>query len=118
MRRKPLIWFVLSLACLQAVPAVAQNGAQQVQQRLNNVINGPNYQQATWAMLVIDSKTGEVVFEHNADRMVLPASVDDGPVNDVIARSGPIVTSPPRKVLFDSDVSTSWLSASTLTKTK
>jgi serine-type D-Ala-D-Ala carboxypeptidase/endopeptidase (penicillin-binding protein 4) len=74
-KRKPLIWFVLALACLQAMPAAAQNGAEQLQQRLNAVINGPNYQQSTWAMLVVDSKTGEIVFEHNADRLVLPASV-------------------------------------------
>src|SRR5580704_14437159 len=75
MKRKPLLWFVLAIACVQAVPAAAQNGAEQVQQRINTVINGPNYQQATWAMLVIDSKTGDVVFEHNADRLILPASV-------------------------------------------
>jgi D-alanyl-D-alanine carboxypeptidase/D-alanyl-D-alanine-endopeptidase (penicillin-binding protein 4) len=75
MKRKPLIWFVLALAFVQAVPAAAQNGAEQLQQRLNTVINGPNYQQSTWAALVIDSKSGAVVFEHNADRLVLPASV-------------------------------------------
>jgi serine-type D-Ala-D-Ala carboxypeptidase/endopeptidase (penicillin-binding protein 4) len=75
MNRKSLIWFVLALAWAQAMPAAAQNGAEQLQQRLNTVINGPNYQQSTWAALVIDSKSGAVVFEHNADRLVLPASV-------------------------------------------
>jgi serine-type D-Ala-D-Ala carboxypeptidase/endopeptidase (penicillin-binding protein 4) len=75
MKRKPLIWFVLALACLQAVPAAAQNGAEQLQQRINAVINGPNYRHSTWALLIIDSKTGDVVFDHNADSLVLPASV-------------------------------------------
>ena len=87
MRRKPLIWFMLSLACLQAVPAAAQNGAQQVQQRINTVLNGPNYQQATWAMLVVDSRTNALALgerivavlnephEWNGRRAFAPASV-------------------------------------------
>jgi D-alanyl-D-alanine carboxypeptidase/D-alanyl-D-alanine-endopeptidase (penicillin-binding protein 4) len=76
LRRKPLVWFVLALALLQALPAPAQMGAERtLRQRVEAVLNAPDYQQATWALLVLDSKTGEVVFEHNADRLVLPASV-------------------------------------------
>ena len=76
LRRKPLIYFALALAFLQALPAPAQQGAERnLRQRIEAAINAPDYQQATWALLVLDSKTGEVVYEHNADRLILPASV-------------------------------------------
>src|SRR5947208_11890321 len=76
MRRNPLIYFALALAFLQALPAPAQQGAERnLRQRIEAAINAPDYQQATWALLVVDSKTGEVVFAQNADRLILPASV-------------------------------------------
>src|ERR1700736_606437 len=77
LRRKSLIWFVVAVACLQVLPPIPARAAQQptLAQRINEVITGPDYRQATWAMLVIDAATGEVVYEHNADTLILPASV-------------------------------------------
>jgi D-alanyl-D-alanine carboxypeptidase/D-alanyl-D-alanine-endopeptidase (penicillin-binding protein 4) len=77
LRRKLLVHSVLTLACFQALAVQGSQDAaqQQLQQRINQVINGPNYRQSTWAILVIDAKTGDIVFEHNADTMILPASV-------------------------------------------
>src|SRR5439155_15369657 len=76
MRRKSLVYFAVARACLQALPAPAQQGAERnLRQRIEAAINAPDYRQATWALLLIDSKTGEVLFDHNADRLILPASV-------------------------------------------
>lgn len=44
-------------------------------QRMNGVIKGPDYKQATWGVLVVNAKTGAVVYEHNPDTMCTPASV-------------------------------------------
>src|SRR5262249_25715740 len=38
------------------------------------VINAPRYRQAHWGLLVVDSKSGQVLYEHNADRLFAPAS--------------------------------------------
>ncbi len=42
--------------------------------RLNAVINGPDYKQAHWGVLVVDAKTSETVYERNADKLFTPAS--------------------------------------------
>jgi D-alanyl-D-alanine carboxypeptidase/D-alanyl-D-alanine-endopeptidase (penicillin-binding protein 4) len=42
--------------------------------RIEAVINGPDYQQARWGILVIDSESGETVYAHNPDQLFLPAS--------------------------------------------
>src|SRR5947209_8504161 len=43
-------------------------------QRVEAVINGPDYKQARWGVLVVDAQTGKAVYEHNADHLFLPAS--------------------------------------------
>lgn len=42
--------------------------------KIEQVINGPNYQQASWGILVADAETGEAIYAHNPDRLFLPAS--------------------------------------------
>jgi D-alanyl-D-alanine carboxypeptidase/D-alanyl-D-alanine-endopeptidase (penicillin-binding protein 4) len=75
-RRRPLVCLVLALACLQAVPVqVAAQAADPLAGRIEQVINGADYRQAHWGILVVDAKTGEVVYALNADRLFLPASV-------------------------------------------
>jgi D-alanyl-D-alanine carboxypeptidase/D-alanyl-D-alanine-endopeptidase (penicillin-binding protein 4) len=43
--------------------------------RVEAVLRTPGYQNAQWGLLVVDSATGKVIFEKNADRMFAPASV-------------------------------------------
>src|SRR5262245_14123912 len=43
-------------------------------QRIESVINGPDYKQARWGILIVDARTGKSLYEHNADRLFLPAS--------------------------------------------
>ncbi len=42
--------------------------------KIEAVINGPAYRQARWGILAVDAETGKPVYEHNADRLFLPAS--------------------------------------------
>ncbi|MCI0463828.1 MAG: D-alanyl-D-alanine carboxypeptidase/D-alanyl-D-alanine-endopeptidase [Gemmataceae bacterium] len=75
-RRRPLVCLVLALACLQIVPApVVAGEVNRWSARIEQVINSADYRQSHWGILVVDAKTGEVVFALNADRLFLPASV-------------------------------------------
>src|SRR5271166_5126827 len=74
LRRRPLVAFVLALACLQAVPAAVLAG-ERWSARVEAIVNGPDYRQSHWGILIVDTKTGEVVYALNADRLFLPASV-------------------------------------------
>jgi D-alanyl-D-alanine carboxypeptidase/D-alanyl-D-alanine-endopeptidase (penicillin-binding protein 4) len=42
--------------------------------KINAVIQGPDYRQARWGILVVDTETGRTVYEHNAEQLFLPAS--------------------------------------------
>jgi len=41
---------------------------------LEAVLNAPRYKQAHWGLLVVDSKSGQVLYERDADRLFAPAS--------------------------------------------
>lgn len=43
-------------------------------QRIEEVTRGPDYRHARWGLLVVDAKTGAVVYEENADQLFVPAS--------------------------------------------
>jgi D-alanyl-D-alanine carboxypeptidase/D-alanyl-D-alanine-endopeptidase (penicillin-binding protein 4) len=74
--RRPLVSCVLALTLLQLVPApVAAQAVTRWSERISQVINGRDYKQAHWGILVVDSQTGQTVYSHNADRLFLPASV-------------------------------------------
>jgi D-alanyl-D-alanine carboxypeptidase/D-alanyl-D-alanine-endopeptidase (penicillin-binding protein 4) len=61
-----VLLFLLPLSPLQAGDDLAS--------RIDAVIHGPEYRQAHWGLLVVDSQTGDVVYAHNPDQLVLPAS--------------------------------------------
>src|SRR5207248_6271180 len=60
--------FLVLLLCT-AAPA-----ADDLVARIGAVIDAPRYKQAHWGLLVVDAKTGKVVYERNADRLFAPAS--------------------------------------------
>jgi D-alanyl-D-alanine carboxypeptidase/D-alanyl-D-alanine-endopeptidase (penicillin-binding protein 4) len=43
--------------------------------KLEALMDGPDYKQASWGVLVTDAKTGKEVFARNADKLFTPASV-------------------------------------------
>jgi serine-type D-Ala-D-Ala carboxypeptidase/endopeptidase (penicillin-binding protein 4) len=71
MRRRHLL-LPLPLVLATICPADA---ADSLEARVEAVLHTPGYQNAHWGLLVVDSMTGKVVFEKNADQMFGPASV-------------------------------------------
>ena len=49
--------------------------AEPLDARVATVLNAPGYANGHWGLLVVDAKSGAVVFEKNADRLFAPASV-------------------------------------------
>ncbi len=64
----------VALALLVLLPAARSRAADDLRSKIEEVINGPDYKQARWGVLVVDARSREVVYEHNADRLFLPAS--------------------------------------------
>ncbi len=62
------------LSCLVAIPAPAAP-PNSLAKQLDAVMDGPDYKHASWGVLIVDAKTGETVYERNADAMLSPASV-------------------------------------------
>ncbi len=64
------------LGCLALLlPIAPTRAADDLAARIEAVTNGADYKQARWGVLVVDAKTGSPLYEHNADRLVMPASV-------------------------------------------
>ena len=54
-------------------PAVL--GSEPLGSRVEGLLKSPGFQHAHWGLLVVDAKTGETVYERDADQMFAPASV-------------------------------------------
>ncbi|HEY2155267.1 MAG TPA: D-alanyl-D-alanine carboxypeptidase/D-alanyl-D-alanine-endopeptidase, partial [Isosphaeraceae bacterium] len=57
------------------VAASTSFAADGLETKVEAVLQAPGYQNAHWGLLVVESGTGKVVYERNADRMFAPASV-------------------------------------------
>jgi D-alanyl-D-alanine carboxypeptidase/D-alanyl-D-alanine-endopeptidase (penicillin-binding protein 4) len=69
-RRVLILFFFLAALFIPAA-----RGADDLAAKVGAVIDGPDYKQARWGILVVDAKTGKTVFERDADRLFMPASV-------------------------------------------
>jgi serine-type D-Ala-D-Ala carboxypeptidase/endopeptidase (penicillin-binding protein 4) len=49
-------------------------GASDLAARIAAVIDGPDYRQARWGMLLVDADSDEVIYERDPDKLFLPAS--------------------------------------------
>jgi len=61
------------------VAAVALGGAPGLARadlpaEVSKIIDAPDYKHAHWGLLVVDRKSGEVLYEHNPDKLFAPAS--------------------------------------------
>jgi D-alanyl-D-alanine carboxypeptidase/D-alanyl-D-alanine-endopeptidase (penicillin-binding protein 4) len=67
-------WAVVWLLLL-AVPLPARADTEKdLAARIDAVINGPDYKQATWGILVVDARTGKTVYGLNPEKLFVPAS--------------------------------------------
>jgi D-alanyl-D-alanine carboxypeptidase/D-alanyl-D-alanine-endopeptidase (penicillin-binding protein 4) len=65
---------VVVFAVLFAVAPLARADGD-LAEKLEAVLDGPDYKAAHWGVLVVDAKTGETLYARNADKMFAPASV-------------------------------------------
>src|SRR5262249_43070703 len=65
--------FLLPIALVIAGPFFV-SAADPLAQRIEEIITRPDYKHARWGLLVLDAKTGEVIYERNPDQMFIPAS--------------------------------------------
>jgi D-alanyl-D-alanine carboxypeptidase/D-alanyl-D-alanine-endopeptidase (penicillin-binding protein 4) len=67
------------LPCLLLVavfpPLLSADAGKDLAGQIETVINAPDYKEATWGILIVDSKTGKTVYGHNPDKLFKPASV-------------------------------------------
>src|SRR5579871_4593475 len=63
-----------SLVVLCLLGSLASAAAAQVDDRIEQVIGSPEYQHASWGLLVADLSSGDVLYERNADKLFAPAS--------------------------------------------
>lgn len=54
--------------------AASSAAEEKLSPQIDQVINGPRFKQAHWGILVVDLKSGEVIYEHDADKLFAPAS--------------------------------------------
>lgn len=64
-----------AFCCLFAVTTSALLAAEPLGPRIDAVIDAPRYAAAHWGLLVVDRKTGETLYEHQAGKLFAPASV-------------------------------------------
>jgi D-alanyl-D-alanine carboxypeptidase/D-alanyl-D-alanine-endopeptidase (penicillin-binding protein 4) len=72
MRRWPL--FCLFLLAVSPSLIHADTG-KDLPTKIEEIINGRDYKQATWGILIVDSKTGTTLYSLNSDKLFKPASV-------------------------------------------
>jgi D-alanyl-D-alanine carboxypeptidase/D-alanyl-D-alanine-endopeptidase (penicillin-binding protein 4) len=63
---------LVCLFCLLAVRPV--EAGDDLTGRIDSVINGPDYREAHWGILVVDAEDGRTLYAHDAERLFAPAS--------------------------------------------
>jgi D-alanyl-D-alanine carboxypeptidase/D-alanyl-D-alanine-endopeptidase (penicillin-binding protein 4) len=74
--RHSLMLFVVVafLYCARATALSTNDPLAELQGRMNAHLNEPRFAQAQWGVKVMSLATGKTVFEHNADKLMKPAS--------------------------------------------
>jgi len=74
-RRRALLHLRILLCCLLvALVSEFAKANDKLRADLEAVINGPDYKQAQWGLLVVDLESGQTVYERDADKLFMPAS--------------------------------------------
>ena len=64
------ICFIVAALCLSGSTCAADD----LRAKIEEIIDGPAYKHAHWGILIVDSQTGEPLYERNSNRLFLPAS--------------------------------------------
>jgi len=63
---------MFGLLILAFIPCA--NAEEPLAKAIDAVIDGPDYKQAHWGILIVDAKTGETIYQRNAEKLFTPAS--------------------------------------------
>src|SRR5271154_4256388 len=66
---------LLLLLFFVTLPVQSVRAADELAEKINTVINAPEYKHARWGILVVDAETGKSLYERNPDMLFAPASV-------------------------------------------
>ncbi len=73
---------MISLRCLTTLlvalfvfPLPSSCAAEELDARIKEVLDRPQYKHSRWGLLVVDADSGKPIFQHNADQLFYPASV-------------------------------------------
>jgi len=67
------ISLLLATAVCSTIPP-ASRAEDVLAEKIHAIIDGPDYKQAHWGLLVVDAATGKAVYEREPDRLFIPAS--------------------------------------------
>ncbi len=70
-----LVWCAVLGGSLRAGDPPSNSGLDRLSQRVQSVLDTPLYREGHWGILVVNAKTGQAVYERNADQLFAPASV-------------------------------------------
>lgn len=71
----PLAVVLLAVLGVVSSPAAPPAARSELAEKIDVVLDGPDYKHASWGVLVVDAKTGDTVYSRNPDAMLAPASV-------------------------------------------
>src|SRR5215471_9588638 len=74
MRRWRLRLIICVIAVVAAAPPAKSLADDDLPAKIDAVINGPDYRQAHWGVLVVDAQNGKTIYAHNPDQLCTPAS--------------------------------------------
>lgn len=75
MRSKVERRVILVVLAAITTSTLARGAADSLGDRLDELMSSGEFRSAHWGVMIVDAKTGETIFERNADRMFRPASV-------------------------------------------
>ena len=67
--------YLLLLLVFVFFPVHNVRAADELAEKINAIINSPEYKHARWGILVVDAETGKSLYERNPDMLFAPASV-------------------------------------------
>ena len=70
--RPCVIALMLMMACL--APSVGAESVKQLEEGLRRIFDDEHFSDAIWGIQVESLDRGEIIYQHNADKLLMPAS--------------------------------------------
>ncbi len=72
----PTVTLLLTAAlAMPAPPEARADASEAIDARVESILNTPGFQNGRWGLLVVEDKSGQVIYQRNPDQLFRPASV-------------------------------------------